>query len=157
MLQIIMQSILFIAIFWCIFLPILGLVISFSSDGDKETSPKVKDEDPSRSEEEDDEEDEDEEDDEEDDDEDEEDEDEVRYVFIKDQPKETHNTDSGKYVIQYRGSSGGWIDGPGSGSEYLAEQMFTRFLSNDMAFRRATRARLVKKDSRGVVLSVLSS
>lgn len=65
-----------------------------------------------------------------------------------------HNDDGGNYVIQYRSRGTGWIDGPGSNSERIAESMFDSFLENDP--RGSKRCRLVEKKN-GRVVSVIST
>lgn len=65
-------------------------------------------------------------------------------------------SDYGKYVIQYRTGYGGWIDGPGSNSEQIAERMFDNFVSKEMSHRNAVRARLVKINN-GRVISILGT
>ena len=71
--------------------------------------------------------------------------------------EDDEESDSGEYVIQYRTGYGGWIDGPGSNDERIAERLFDNFVSKEMMHRNAVRARLVKINSSGRVISVLGT
>lgn len=77
--------------------------------------------------------------------------------YEEDDDDDDEEEESGKYVIQYRNGYGGWIDGPGSNSESIAERMFDDFVSREMSRRNAVRARLVKKSNYGRIISVLGS
>ena len=77
--------------------------------------------------------------------------------YESDDEEEDDEEEYGKYIIQYRNGYGGWIDGPGTNDERIAERMFDNFVSKEMLHRNATRARLVKKNNSGRVISILGT